>query len=434
MKAVIMAGGKGTRLQSIAKDIPKPMFPILGKPIIEYQIDSLIKSNIKDITIMIGYLGEVIKDYFGNGEKWGVNIKYIQEETPLGSAGSLFYIKNLIEEDFILLFGDIILDIDFNRFYQFHIDKHADITLFAHPNSHPYDSDLLVVGDDGRVLDVIAKNLNREEYYNNIVNAGIYCISYKALDAIDKEKKLDLDKDIVQKAIKGGRVFAYISTEYAKDMGTPDRLDQVTHDIQNQLVYNKSLKNKQRVVFLDRDGTINYLKGYIKNTDEFELLPNVIEAMKLINNSEYLAIVITNQPVVARGECTIETLNQIHKKMETLLGNEGCYINGLYYCTHHPDSGFDGEVVDLKIDCDCRKPKIGLINRAVNDYNIDVHNSWFIGDSTIDIKTGKNAKLKTILVNTGECGKDNKYKVEADYIACDLLDAVRIVLNNNKNT
>ena len=431
MKAVIMAGGKGTRLQSISKDVPKPMFPILNKPIIEYQIESLKKSNIKDITIMLGHLGDIIKDYFGNGEKWGISIDYVQENVPLGSAGSLYYIKNSIKNDFILLFGDIILDIDFNRFYNFHVNNDADITLFAHPNSHPYDSDLLVVDDDKRVTNVISKNMMRQEYYNNLVNAGIYCINPKVLSAIDKEEKLDLDKDIVQTVVKDGKVFAYVSSEYAKDMGTPDRLEQVKNDIQNHTVFKRSLVNKQKAIFLDRDGTINYLRGYIKKDEDFELMPNVVEAIKLINNSEYLAIVITNQPVVARGECSYEMLKLIHKKMETLLGNGGCYLNGLYYCPHHPDSGYKGEIINLKIDCDCRKPKIGLIKSAINDYNIDINSSWFIGDSTVDIKTGENAHLRTILLNTGESGKDGKFKVKPNYIANDLFDAVNIILNSN---
>lgn len=117
MQAVIMAGGKGTRLASIVKDIPKPMFPILGKPILDYQIDSLKKSGISKITIIVGHLGTVIQDHLGNGDEFGVKINYIVENEPLGTAGALYYLKEKIKDDFILLFGDLILDVDFTRLY-----------------------------------------------------------------------------------------------------------------------------------------------------------------------------------------------------------------------------------------------------------------------------------------------------------------------------
>ncbi len=428
MKAVIMAGGKGTRLKSISKKIPKPMFPILGKPIIEYQIESLKKSGIDDITIMLGYLGYIIKDYFGDGKQWNVNIRYVQEQVPLGSAGALYYLKNEMNSDFVLLFGDVILDIDFNKFYQFHIDKKADITLFAHPNSHPYDSDLLILDDNNRVKEIIEKNTERNEYYKNVVSAGIYCFNSKIFCEFEKEEKKDLDKDIIKKEIDKGNVYAYLSTEYAKDMGTPDRLEQVKEDVKNQVVSNRSLKHKQKAIFIDRDGTINVLKGQLSDIDEFELIPRVSDAIRKINNSKYIVLVVTNQPVIARGECTFEELDNIHKKMETLLGNEGCYINGLYYCPHHPDKGYENEVKELKIDCDCRKPKTGLIDRAVRDYNIELKDSWFIGDSTVDIMTGKNLGIKTILVKTGIAGQDGKYDVKAEYEVKDLYEAINIII------
>ena len=164
----------------------------------------------------------------------------------------------------------------------------------------------------------------------------------------------------------------------------------------------KNLSQKQKAIFLDRDGTINKYVGFLRDVDQFELLPNASKAIKKINDSGYLAIVVTNQPVIARGEVTREELNEIHNKMETLLGQDGAYLDGIYYCPHHPHKGYEGEIVELKIDCDCRKPKPGMLIQASKDFNIDLNQSWMIGDSDNDTLAGKNAGCKTARVTDKE--------------------------------
>lgn len=429
MRAVIMAGGKGTRLAGINSEIPKPMFPVCGKPILEYQIESLIKSGVKDITLIVGHLKDVVIQHFGDGQKFGVNIDYIEETVPLGTAGALYYLNNEVE-DFLLVFGDLILDIDFNRFMSFHKEHEAGITLFGHPNSHPYDSDVIEAEKDGKVTGILSKKVERNFYYHNFVNAGIYCVSPGALESINNPEKIDLEKTLVAGLIKKGRVYAYKSTEYVKDMGTPDRLAAVTADVENGVVSGRCLKNKQTAIFLDRDGTTNEYVGFLRNIEDFKLLPMVPEAIAKINASPYLTIVATNQPVIARGEVTFSQLEEIHMKMETELGKGGAYLDDIFFCPHHPDKGFEGEVEALKIECDCRKPKTGMLRKAAEKYNIDLSSSWYIGDTTMDIQTGKNAGMRTILVQTGEAGKDGKYDVHPDFIAENLLKAVEYILEN----
>ena len=182
-------------------------------------------------------------------------------------------------------------------------------------------------------------------------------------------------------------------------MGTPDRFHQVEEDFKAGRVAAKNLSNKQKAVFLDRDGTINKYIGFLRNINDFELISGVAEAVRRINKLGYLCIVVTNQPVVARGEVTLTQLDEIHNKMETLLGLEGCYVDALYYCPHHPHKGYEGEVPELKIECDCRKPKPGMLLKAAIDYNIDLSQSYMIGDGENDIKAGLAAGCKAILVN-----------------------------------
>lgn len=436
MKAVIQAGGKGTRISSITGDtIPKPMLEVCGYPILYHQIMNLKKSGINDIIIIIGHLGNVIKDYFKDGNDLGVKISYFQENQNnlLGTAGALYYLKNEIKEDFIFLLADVFIDIDFNRMIKFHNENNAKITLFAHPNSHPYDSDL-IVEKDNVVSDFDYKTNDRTKYnYKNIVNAGIMIFSNEVLGLLNEEKKYSYEKDIIVPYIKTNSVYTYISTEYARDMGTPERYEMVINDYKNGLCEKRNLSNKQKAIFLDRDGTIIKYIPFLNEVSQVELLPLSADAIKKINKSEYLCIIVTNQPIIARGESTVENLNEIHKRLETLLGEHGAYIDKIYYCPHHPDKGFDGEIAELKINCNCRKPKIGMIEQAVKDYNIDLTKSFIIGDSTLDIKTGENADIKSILVKTGQAGSDKKFDVNPTYVAHDLYDAVGLLERREKH-
>lgn len=424
MKTVIMAGGKGTRISSVASDIPKPMIPISGKPVLAHEVECLRRQGFTDIIITVGYLGHIIMDYFGDGSDFGVHIEYYAEKTPLGNAGALFQLKDKLRDDFLLLNADSIFDIDFQRFAAYHKVCGGLATLFTHPNSHPYDSGLIVTDENHAVTRWITKEDSRQAYYHNCVNAGLHIISPVLLEQEIPAEKIDLDRQLLKPLAGTGKMFAYNSPEYVKDMGTPDRYKAVCRDFESGLVKKRNLNNPQRAIFLDRDGTINKYVGFLRNAEEFELTDGAAEAIAKINQSEYLAIVVTNQPVVARGEVTTEELDTIHKKMETLLGQSGAYINGLYYCPHHPDKGYDGEIPELKLDCDCRKPKPGMIYRAAGDFHIDLSESWVIGDSKSDIQTGINAGCKTILIG------DSAENYGQNYTVNSLLQAVGKILES----
>lgn len=398
MQTVIMAGGKGTRIASVNAEVPKPMLEVCGKPILEHQIEVLKRQKLTDIILVIGYLGSVIRNYFQDGSKYGVHISYIEEKELLGTAGSFYYLKDIIQDDFFLLNGDLIFDVDLHRFMNFHKEKHALATLFTHPNNHPYDSGLIIANEDGTITKWIHKEEERG-FLRNRVNAGIHIISPMVLERFTELKKTDLDREVLKPLIPSGRVYAYDSPEYVKDMGTPERYRQVEQDLLKGRVRARNLDRKQKCIFLDRDGTLNVYKGFLTDIEELELIPGTAEALKCINSSEYLAIVITNQPVIARGGCSVQELEEIHNKLETLLGKEGAYIDALYYCPHHPDKGFEGERPEYKIECGCRKPKPGMLLKAAEDYNIDLSQSIMIGDGKNDMEAGKAAGCQTILVD-----------------------------------
>ncbi len=428
MKVILMAGGKGTRISQIFSDVPKPMIKIADKPILQHQIEILKAQNFHEFIITVSHMSNQIINYFGDGDKFGVNIKYFNELTPLGNAGALLKMKHELEDDdFLLLNADIMFDVDFKRFTDFHKNNKALVTLFTHPNNHPFDSAILIANDKNQVLEWLSKEDPKPDYYKNRVNAGLHVISpeiFKLLPEFESEK-IDLDRQILKPLCKTGRIFCYDSPEYVKDMGTPERYKAVCEDFITGKIHARNLKNKQRAIFLDRDGTLNKYVGFLRDIKDFELLPDAAEAVKIINASGFLAIVVTNQPVIARGEVTFEELNAIHNKFEYLLGKKGAFIDKIYYCPHHPDKGFEGERPELKFDCECRKPKPGMILKAAEDFNIDLNKSYVIGDSKSDIQAGINAGCKTVLVN-------NSNDYGQDYMFENLLSfAVKIIKDTN---
>lgn len=435
MLTIVMAGGRGTRISELFPDIPKPLISFNGIPILEHEIKSLAKQGFKDIILTVSYLAEKIINYFGDGSRLGVKIEYFVEEKPLGNAGALFKLRERIgNEDFLLLNADAAFDIDFKRLVAYHKSKGGLATIMTHANSHPYDSGLVIANEVGVVEQWLAKEDNRPKYYRNQVNAGMHVINPRLLDesSIDAEQvgtevngkmfKVDLDRQLLKPLSGTGKLFCYDSPEYVRDMGTPDRFYQVEKDFVAGRVQGKNLNCKQKAIFLDRDGTINKYVGFLRDIDQFELLPGIANAVKSINNSGYLCIVATNQPVIARGEVTFAELSEIHKKLETLLGYEGAFVDSIYYCPHHPEKGFEGEIPELKIACDCRKPKPAMLLKAAERYNIDLDNSWMIGDSSSDIKAGKAAGCKTCLVKTNgegefaDCDADVKCNTVEEFV------------------
>lgn len=431
--AVIQAGGKGTRMESLTGNrIPKPMLELNGKPMLQWQMENIAEYGIHEFVVITGHLGDQIREYFGDGENLGIHIRYIEEKEPLGSAGALYFLKEMaVENDFLFIFGDVMFELDWGRIIRFHEEKQGLATLLVHPNGHPYDSDLLILSEDCQVTGIDSKNRIRNYWYDNCVNAGIYIFSHRILDRIPEIRRMDLEKELLAPLAGTGQIFGYRTPEYVKDAGTPERFHRVCQEQARGVWKQKCLKNRQKCIFLDRDGTVNRYDGLVSREEQLVLEDSAAEAVKKINQSGYLAVIVTNQPVVARGMCSMEDVKRIHRKLQTLLGREGAYVDAVLFCPHHPDKGYPEENPAYKIRCHCRKPATGMIREAAERFHIDLGQSWIIGDSTVDIQTGVNAGLKSILVLTGVAGKDGKYNVHPDYTAADLGEAVKIVLESN---
>ena len=433
-QALILAGGKGTRLRERLADLPKPLIDICGHPLLERQIQLLKQHGFERVLILVNYRAEVIAQFCAENKNFGIEIQCIDDGEPRGTAGSVLAILDHLDEEFLVMYGDTMLQVDLVKLKDFHT-RHPDVaaTLFLHPNDHPQDSDLVEINEAGLVLDFHPYPHPAETWLPNLVNAGLYCIRRDALlPWKDQPGLFDFGKDLFPAMMaRGLHILGYNSPEYIKDIGTPSRLDKVSEDFRSGRIERARLDNKQMAVFLDRDGTINREVGHLTSAEDFELLPGVDQAILRLNRSEYRVCVITNQPVVARGECSLNELRRIHNKMETLIGRAGAYIDRISYCPHHPDAGFSGEVPELKFPCNCRKPNTGMIDDAITSLNIDPSFSWLIGDSSADMLAAERSGLRSILVETGYGGLDHKYFSEPHYVVPNLPAAVEFILDGH---
>ena len=428
MKAVILAGGRGIRLGEVTREIPKPMITIGDKPLLHHQVDLLVKYGIEEIIILVNYLKDPIIQYFGDGHQYQARITYYEETEPLGTVGGIKAIEDKLTRDFLVLYGDVMISMDLSRFILYHQEKNSQCTLVLHPNDHPYDSDLVETNDEDRVVAFHAKPHDSAAWYHNLVNAGVYLLSPEILKFLKIGKKADFGREVFPHIFDRISMYGYQTSEYLKDMGTPDRLEKVRKDFNCGMISRNSYENMQRAVFLDRDGVLNVERSYISKPEELELYDFTPAAIRKINQSGYVSVVVTNQSAIARNLCTEEEVNTIHKKMETLLGRQSAWLNAVYFCPHHPDKGFPEENPVYKLDCDCRKPKTGMFRKAIEKFNINVGESFMIGDSERDIQAGINAGCVTIGVRTGYGIK--KTKLLPDYMFANLAEAVNFIVDD----
>lgn len=430
IQAVILAGGKGTRLAERLQGRPKPLVPVGGVPLLERQIEALARHGVDDIVVLVNHAADQIESFFRQRSP-SVPVRLVDDGEPRGTAGAVLACLDLLADRFVVVYGDTLFDLDVTHMLDWHCRSAAAVTLMLHPNDHPADSDLVELDDAGRVTRFHGYPHPDGVDLRNLVNAAFYIVEKSALEPWRTMKPpCDFAKDLFPRMVEAGvHIEGYVSFEYIKDLGTPRRLDKVEHHLATGVVERASRRRAQRAVFLDRDGTLNRLCDYVRHPDELIMLSGAAEAVKKFNNAEFRVVVVTNQPVVARGECSFETLRAIHNRLESRLGEKGAYIDGLYFCPHHPHRGFPGEVVALKQVCKCRKPEIGMIQEAASSMRIDLSASWMIGDSTSDMLAAQRAGLRSVLVRTGESGQDGKYLAQADFVCPDLTAAAHLIVD-----
>jgi len=257
-QAVILAGGKGKRLKKISRNFPKPMMPLFGKPLLEYQIEQCVINNIKDIKILVYYKSKFIIDYFGDGSDFGASIEYIKESQSRGTAGALIDSLSHLDDTFLVIYGDTFFDIDLKAFWNFHKRSSSDVSILLHPNDHPYDSDLVELNSK-MMIKKIHNYPHKKGWKKNLVNAAMYIFNKNKLKLLKlKKKKPDIAKNLFPLMLsRKNKIKGYLSTEYIKDAGTVERFNKIKNDIKKKIVKSLLRANKKTAIFMDRDGTIN---------------------------------------------------------------------------------------------------------------------------------------------------------------------------------
>jgi histidinol-phosphate phosphatase family protein len=429
----IVAGGKGVRMGEAYSGLPKALIPVGGKPVLQHQLELARGAGVTAVTIFAGHLAEQIVAFVGDGARFGIEVRVRIEDAPLGNAGALVAALDDLPDQFFVLYGDVMAAVDLGRMGEFHLGRGADFTTFVHPNDHPFDSDLIEAGADGRVSALRPSPHPGGEHFANLVNAALYAVRREALRPFQGADggMLDFTKDVLAGLVgRGADVRAYRSSEYIKDMGAPARLARVEADWRAGKIRLDGQGAARPAVFLDRDGTLNVDRPFIARAADLELIPGAGAALRRLREAGFLLVVVTNQPVIARGEASEADVTDIHNKLEWELGKAGAFVDKIYFCPHHPDGGYAGERPELKVVCDCRKPATGLVDAACRDFGVDRAASWMVGDSTRDVELARRAGLRSVLVQTGNAGDDGRFDVRPDHVVADLAAAAELIAQN----
>jgi D,D-heptose 1,7-bisphosphate phosphatase len=412
VQAIVLAGGKGSRLGASPDAPPKVLSPLVGIHAIDYVLAWLGREGVTEVLLCLGHRAEEIRRAVA-GERPGLRVRVLVEEAPLGTAGAVKSAEGELAKTFFVVYGDVIADVDLARMQQRHLAWGALATLAVHPNDHPYDSDRVVTHTSGRILRLARKEDRVGPEAGALASAALYVMDRELLANIPADgTPRDFARDVFPALVSRGLpLLAYRTTEYIKDMGTPERRDRVERDLLRGAPLRMRLSSHRPAVLTDRDGVLIVDREFVTRPSEIEVLPGVTSALRALNRAGMLAVCCTNQPVVARGALNEEELHGLHTLLEGKLGADGVWLDAFYACTHHPDRGFPEERPELKVACDCRKPLPGMLLRAASDLGIDRRASVFVGDRTIDLRAARAAGVLGIGVLTGTALRDGKFPI-----------------------
>jgi D-glycero-D-manno-heptose 1,7-bisphosphate phosphatase len=375
--AVILVGGKGSRLGYLTKNIPKPLLKINNQIFLDSLIAKLIKYNFNRIYLLCSFKKESFFKLYNNKTIHNSKILCIDEGVAKGTGGALYKLKNIIKKDFLLINGDTYFDIDISKLLENKFQNNICTIALTSNNKYKKNIKINNINIDKNNLIKFSNN------FSNLMNGGIYFFKKKIFKFIVK-KKCSLEDDILKKLIIRKKIHGVVFKEKFIDIGS--------HKTIEFLKKNKGFL-KQKAIFLDRDGVINKLKkdDYIKSYSEFEFLPGVMDGIKYININDYLVIIITNQSCIGKGIITEKTLNTIHNKMKRNLKlKKNAHIDDIYYSPYYKYSNNSKYRKD-KFD---RKPNLGMLIKAIKKWNIDTKKSLFIGDSVTDYQSSNAMKIK----------------------------------------
>lgn len=401
-EAVIICGGTGSRLVNSGFRSPKSLISVDGEALLIRQLRFLIENGFSKVYLALGHGSQEILDCLASSTLTSkIEVIPNVEKTARGTGGALLALGDLIEDDIFVVYGDILFDIYMGRIIQG--NRNLLATIITRRSNHLVDSDLVQVDYERNVTDFFAKPHSSEIKLRNIAATGMFLFSPKSIGILRKrfsDSPFNLERDGIKYLLEMELSIGTIpAVGLVQDLGTVERMRRADEIWRERF----TAVSKRPAIFLDRDGTINFHRGHISSSDEFKVFEEVPESISRMRKLGFLVFVVTNQPVIARGEASWELLELIHLKLDEILeASNDTFVDEIFVCPHHPDFGFAGEIPSLKMECLCRKPRKGLIDRCLENYPIDLEKSWVVGDTWRDKELAKNSNINFAEVRTSE--------------------------------
>lgn len=374
-QAVILAGGRGTRMKPVTDTLPKPLLPFHGRPFLSYLLEQLKGQDIQDVLLLVGYLADQIKEYCGDGSQWGLRIRYVDSGVEAETGRRLMDAAPLLSNYFLLTYCDNYCPMRLKPMWQTFCESAPLAMVTAYTNREGYTRNNLLVDQGGKVA---VYDPGRTESGLNGVEIGYAILSRRVLEYLP-QNNVRFEHTVYPTLALEGLLRAYVTEHRYYSVGSHQRLP-----------LTEAFLKPQRAVILDRDGVLNErppIAHYVRSWEEFHWLPGVIEALQLLQSVGYKLILASNQSGIARGVMTEMDLDLLHGSMAEDLARAGVDLDAIYYCPHGWDDG-----------CLCRKPLPGMLFQAQRDFHLDLTKTLFIGDDERDQEAGQAAGCLTALV------------------------------------
>lgn len=403
MQAIILAGGFGTRLQAVVKDVPKPMADISSKPFLVYLLQHLKSCGITKVVISVGYLQEKIIEYFGNSYL-DLEISYAKEDKPLGTGGAIVNSLKFIDKNqpCFVINGDSFLLIDYKKFFEFYQKKKSQLAIVLRKMNDCSRYGNVVFNDEYLITSFEEKS---EQKKSGFINGGIYLFDPKIFEKFPLPEKFSFEVDFLMKYLYEIQPQAFITDEYFIDIGIPADYQKAQDELPtlDKFFSNKNLR-KNKALLLDRDGVINIDHDHVSEIKNFNFIDGIFDLCKKAQELGYLIIVVTNQAGIAKGLYSEEHFLEFTKWIESEFAKRQIKISKTFYCPYH----IEAVTEKYRRDSFDRKPSIGMLLKAINEFNIDVKKTIMIGDNETDIIAAKKAGIarKIYFNKVKKIGKD----------------------------
>lgn len=369
---VILCGGKGTRLKSFTKNIPKPLIKINNISFLDYLINFYQRYQFKKIYLLAGYKAKKIQKIYQDKKFNLIDVEVVVEKKLMGTGGSLLQLKKKIKNDFILINGDSYVDFNFDRFQKLDRNFLGKMLISSKKN---YKENKKLIG-----LKIKKDNSLYFGKNSNYFNAGVYYFKREIFKYIKPNSSLE--NDVLPSLINLNKICGLKTSGFFIDIGLPRNLRLAQKTLISRV--------KKKSIFFDRDGVLNHDYGYVHTYSKFRWKKNVLKTLKYLNKKNYYLFIITNQAGIGRGYYSENQFYELHEKLKIFLCKKNIYIDEVVFCPHHPTKG----VGIYKKNCRCRKPNNLLVQNITKKWPISIKNSLMIGDKQSDKKCAEKSKLK----------------------------------------